>query len=264
MKLPRTLLPALVACGFAQAALSQTTTDVPTANPARPTVSTPATLPPVGYLQFESGVLGAWSSPELDSQFSVNEVVKLAVAKRLEFLAACFPYADSRIATAKSNDAGDVDAGAQVVVHAGEGARPTVALSYFHRIYAGSAPDLDIGSFRDSALLLLSADVRGFHYDTNYIFNEQLNGATRRAQFGQTLSVSHALRGKFSLSGEIWHFSQPFLRANAIGNLWALNYNARNNLVFDGGFNRGLTSTSTHWELFAGFTYLLPHKLGLH
>ena len=34
------------------------------ANPGRPTVSTPATLTPVGYLQFETGVLAASHSPE--------------------------------------------------------------------------------------------------------------------------------------------------------------------------------------------------------
>jgi hypothetical protein len=33
--------------------------NAPDANPARPTVSTPATLTPVGYLQFENGVLYA-------------------------------------------------------------------------------------------------------------------------------------------------------------------------------------------------------------
>ncbi len=37
--------------------------DAPVANPARPTVSTPATLSPVGYLQFETGILAAWQSP---------------------------------------------------------------------------------------------------------------------------------------------------------------------------------------------------------
>ena len=36
---------------------------------------------------------------------------------------------------------------------------------------------------------------------------------------------------------------------------------ARNNLVFDAGFNRGLTKSSTRWEAFVGFTYLLPHRL---
>jgi hypothetical protein len=109
--------------------------------------------------------------------------------------------------------------------------------------------------------VLASADVKGFHCDANAAFNLLSEGPVRRGQFGQTLSISHPIAGKFSLSGEIWHFTQPFLRGNAVGNLWAVGYTARKNLVFDGGFNRGLTSTSTHWEVFVGFTYLLPHRL---
>jgi hypothetical protein len=38
-------------------------------------------------------------------------------------------------------------------------------------------------------------------------------------------------------------------------------YSLKPNLVLDAGFQRGLTSTSTRWEIFAGFTYLLPRKL---
>ena len=56
-------------------------------------------------------------------------------------------------------------------------------------------------------------------------------------------------------------FHSAFFRGNAFGNLWALNYNVRPNLVIDGGFNRGLTSSSTRWEVFLGFAYLLPHKV---
>lgn len=150
------------------------------------------------------------------------------------------------------------------MVHEGEGANPTIALSYFRQVYSGGTPDLDMGSANNSALLLVSADVKGFHYDTNYLFNEQTSDSgARRAQFGQTLSVSHALVGKFGLSGEIWRFTQPFLRGNAVGNLWAVNYNAKPNLVFDAAFNRGLTSTSTRWEILAGFTYLLPYRIRL-
>jgi hypothetical protein len=63
------------------------------------------------------------------------------------------------------------------------------------------------------------------------------------------------------VSGEIWRFTQPFLRSNAVGNLWAISYTAKRNLVFDAGFEKGLTNTSTHWEGFAGLTYLLPHRL---
>lgn len=235
--------------------------DEPVANPGRPTVSTPATLIPVGYLQFETGFLGATHSPEFSSQASLNEVVKFSVSRRIELLAGAGPVAHSRAENQATNGTGDVLLGVQGVVHQGEGAQPTIAFSYFRRVYGGDAPDLDLGSARNCMLLLASADVKGFHYDTNYFFNEVVNGAIHRAQFGQTLSVSHSLGGKFGVSGEIWHFTQPFLRSNAVGNLWALNYNLRKNLVLDGGFNRGLTTTSTRWEEFFGFTYLLPRKI---
>lgn len=235
--------------------------DEPVANPGRPTIATPATLTPVGYLQFETGFLGATHSPEFTSQSSFNEVVKFSVSRRIELLAGSGLFAHSRVDRQSANGVGDVLLGAQGVLHRGEGARPTIALSYFHRIYSGDAPDLDIGSARDSALVLASADVRGFHYDTNFFFNEVIDTAIHRAQFGQTLSVSHSLGKKFGVSGEIWHFTQPFLRSNAAGNLWALNYNPRKNLVLDGGFNRGLTSTSTRWQGFVGFTYVLPQRI---
>ena len=271
--LPALLLLLLIAVVVPAAAQDAPTTpgapvqasqpDEPQANPGRPTVSTPATLTPVGYFQFETGYLGAWHSPEFSSQSSANEVVKFSLARRIELLAADEPFAYSRTGNQTAWETGDMALGVQGVVLQGEGARPTIALSYFHRVYAGDAPDIDIGSVRNSVLILASADVKGFHYDTNFVFNEVIDSGIRRAQFGQTLSVSHPLVKKFGISGEIWHFTQPFLRSNAVGNLWALNYNARSNLVLDGGFNRGLTSTSTRWELFVGFTYLLPHKLSL-
>ena len=235
--------------------------DEPAANPARPTVSTPATLTPVGYFQFETGFLAASHSPEFSAQSSLNEVVKFSLTRRIELLAAAGPFAHSHAENQTSNGTGDVALGVQGVVHQGEGARPTIALSYFRRVYSGGTPDLDFGSARNSVLLLASADVKGFHYDTNFLFDEVIDNAIHRAQFGQTLSISHSLVNKFGISGEIWHFTQPFLRSNAVGNLWALNYNVRKNLVLDGGFNRGLTSTSTRWEVFLGFTYLLPHKV---
>jgi hypothetical protein len=243
---------------------ASTAADDAVANPGRPTVATPATLTPVGYFQFETGILAAWDSPEVSSQQSLNEVIKFSVSRWIELLASTSPFAHSSAVDQPADGTGDVALGAQAVVHHGEGAQPTVAFSYFGRVYSGDAPDLDIGSFRNSGLILVSADVKGFHYDTNYLFNEVVNGGVRRAQFGQTLSVSHSLGKKFGISGEIWHFTQPFLRSNTVGNLWALNYNVRKDLVLDGGFNRGLTSTSTRWETFAGFTYLLPHKVSLH
>ena len=42
----------------------------------------------------------------------------------------------------------------------------------------------------------------------------------------------------------------------------AVSYTARGTLVFDIGFNRGLTDTSARGETFMGPTYLLPHRFG--
>ena len=210
----------------------------PDANPGRPTVSTPATLTPVGYLQFETGVLGALSSPEFSSRESFNEVLKLSVTSRLELIGSVEPVAHFSSDGTTTNRMADAFLGIQGVVMPGDGAKPTVAVSYFHRVYDGGAPELDFGSPTNSFLVLASADVLGFHYDANAVMTELIQGATRRAQYGQTLSISHPA-GRFTVSGEIWHFSQPYLRSNAIGSLWALSYAVRKNLVLDGGFNRG-------------------------
>ena len=235
--------------------------DEPEANPGRPTVSTPATLTPVGYLQFETGFTAADNSPEFSSRYSFNEAIKLSVAPRLEFLVVGEPIAHFTVGGTAANRVADIFLGAQGVICHGEGAKPTLAVSYFHRVYDGGAPEFDYGSPLNSFLALGSADVRGFHYDANAFFTELAQGSVRRAQYGQSLTISHPLTHGITLSGEIWHFTQPFLRSNAVGNLWAVSYAARKNWVLDGGFNRGLTSTSTHWEVFCGFTYLLPRRL---
>lgn len=231
------------------------------ANPGRPTVSTPATLTPVGYLQFETGILGAQHSEEFADRTGINEVMKFTVAKRLELLVQSEPAVFSDLGDHHSRAAGGLSLGAQAVLLPGNERRPTLAISYFRTVYDGTAPDLDIGSSRNSALFLLSTDIRKWHLDTNYIFNEQIDNLVRRAQFGQTLSLAHPIAGKLAWTGELWHFTQPFLNGHAAGFLTGPTYSVTPRLVLDIGFNRGLTSTSTRWEFFTGFTYLLPKKL---
>jgi hypothetical protein len=232
----------------------------PEANPGRPTVSTPATLTPVGYLQFENGVLFAQDSTEFSKRLGIGQVTKLSVLPRLELFLQSEPLAISQSKNQMAVHEGEVFAGVQSVVFAGTESWPTVSISYARRIHTSVAPELDVGTFRQSTSILLSEDLRGFHLDTNGIVAEQVQGEVRRAQFGQTLSISHSI-GKFTISGEIWHFSQPFAKGNTVGNLWAVSRALRKNLVVDAGFNRGLTKTSTRSEVFAGFTYLLPHRL---
>ena len=236
------------------------TTSMPDANPGRPTVSTPATLTPVGYLQFENGGLFAEHSTEFSKRLGIGQVTKLSVLPRLELFLQSEPLAISRTKSQTEVHEGEVFAGAQALLFSGGDSRPTLAISYTWRIHASVAPELDIGTFRQSTSILLSEDLYGFHIDTNGILTEQVQGNARRAQVGQTLSVSRAIE-KFTFSGEMWHFSQPFQNGNAVGNLWAVSRTLRKNLVVDAGFNHGLTDTSTRWEAFVGFTYLFPHRL---
>src|ERR1700730_11907600 len=88
--------------------------DEPAANPARPTVSNPATLTPIGYLQFETGVLGATDSPEFSKRYEWNEVIKLAVSRRLEFIEASEPLVHYTAEGITANGTAEVFLGVQV------------------------------------------------------------------------------------------------------------------------------------------------------
>jgi hypothetical protein len=143
----------MLACGFllifALAAPAQTTADpVPDANPARPTVSTPATLTPVGYLQFETGGLGAVTSPEFGTRIGINQVTKLTVLPRLEFFVLTEPYVHSSDSKGRDKQ-----------IHPGEvflGAQPTIAVSYVRRLYESPAPELDLGTCQIHYYLVLT------------------------------------------------------------------------------------------------------------
>ena len=255
----------------------------PAADPARPTVTNPAHIPPPGYLQFEQGFLQGAGSPGLDSQFSLVQTTKLSLTHYILVQVGDQPYAYTQ---PQSNDTGDVVVGAQFLFNdeeEGHSRVPTVAIGLNHRIYAGTAPNLDIGGLSNGVLLLVSGDLFGLHYDTNYIFNEQPGNMSthpipgtvaqtvRRLQFGQTLSVTRQINQPLAFTGELWHFTQPLVsntrsnnfsqRSNAVGLLATFGYTVRPTLVLDCGAERGLTTTSTVWEGFVGFTYLLPHRL---
>jgi hypothetical protein len=230
------------------------------ANPGRPTVSSPATLTPVGYLQFETGGMTAQDSTEFSGRVSLQQVIKLTVHPRLQLIVQSEPVVWSRANGQTAFQTGGISAGAQAIILRGENVRPTVSAGYFRSLYSGPAPDIDIGSSNQSAILLVSNDLAGFHFDVNGIANQQQEGVVRRAQWGETLSVSHPWK-KFTFAGEIWHFSQPLQQDNTTGNLWGVSYAPRGNLVWDVAFNHGFNATSTRWEVLFGLTYLLPHRL---
>ena len=268
---------------------SPSDTNVPEASPARPTVTSPAHIPPTGYLQFEQGFNQAAESPGgTRAQFSLNQVTKIALTTRILVQFLTGPYAYSVLsgpmpsgfmpgASFSSDDPGDLQLGGQAIVHKQVGSLPVIALGFIRRVRSGSSANLDTGSYSQSALLLLSGDLPcSFHYDANAIVSEQNNGSVRRPQLGQTFSVTHPLfptttQGRLTGTAELSHFTQPFVidtynarpadRADAVDLLFAAGYSVHPNLVLDAAFSHGLTSTSTQWQGAFGFTYLLPHRL---
>ena len=202
--IPLVLLGALLLSSPSTLSAQSVLPDTPEANPGRPTVSTPATLTPVGYLQFENGSLSATDSPEFSRRLGIEQVTKLTLDERVEVLALFEPFTHSTGAEVSGNRPGEVFAGMQAVILPGEDKRPTISAQYLRRLYASPAPELDLGTFVQSATILLSDDLGGFHFDMNGLMMEQQDDKTkvRQAQFAQTLSISHPI-GKLTVSGEV-------------------------------------------------------------
>ena len=194
----------------------------PEANPGRPTVSTPATLTPVDYLQFETGELAANHSPEFSSRYGFNEVIKFSVVSRLELLAA----ADL---IARSTPTEDRKPDGRLFLGCTGGALPgrrrktyDLQRAIFIASYDGALRNSISAVPRILALLLASADVKAFTTTQTRSSTNSFK-AVRRAQFGQTLSISHRSAGKLTLparSGTLLSLSS----GNAVGNLWAVGY----------------------------------------
>ena len=231
-----------------------------TANPGRPAMATSALLTPVGYAQFETGLLYAADSAGFSKRSADEETMRVTVSPFLQIIVAIEPIARTGTARENLNQRGDATAGLQVVMMPGHGLKPTISSSYLHLVRMGTASSLDIGGYANSVLLMASSDLGHFHVDANAFLNE-IEGPIRRAQLGQALAISHPLTVKLGVTGEVRHFTQPLTGGRVYSTLWAAGYSIRPNLVIDTGLVNGLTGTATRWQVASGITYVLPHRL---
>lgn len=118
-------------------------------------------------------------SPEFSKRLGINQVTKLSINERIEVLALFEPFTHSTGAAESGNRPGEVFAGMQVVILPGNDERPTISGQYLRRLYASPAPELDLGTFVQSATILLSDDLGGFHFDVNGLFMEQQDEKTK-------------------------------------------------------------------------------------
>jgi len=106
-------------------------------------------------------------------------VYKLTLDKRVELLTLFEPFTHSSGAAIPGNRPGEVFAGVQAVILPDKGERPTISAQYLRRLYASPAPELDLGTFVQSATILLSDDLGGFHFDLNGLMTEQQDDKTK-------------------------------------------------------------------------------------
>jgi hypothetical protein len=231
-----------------------------TANPGRPAMATSALLTPVGYAQFESGMLYATGSAQFSHRSAEEQTMRLTVAPSLQFILSSEPVAYSSTTQEELTQRGDAQVGAQMMLLPSHGVRPTISSSFLHLVKGGTASSLDIGGYANSALLMASADLGRFHIDDNVFLNET-EGAVRRAQWGHAVAVSHPVTSRVGATGELRHFTQPLTGGTGFSALWGANYSIRPNMVIDTGLVRGFTGTSTQWQVAGGVTYVLPRKI---
>ncbi len=230
------------------------------ANPGRPAMATSALLTPMGYAQFESGLLYAADSAAFSNRSGQEETMRLTVAPFLQVILSSEPVAYSNTAREDLTQRGDATGGVQVVLMPGYAAKPTISCSYLHLIRAGTASSLDIGGYANSALLMASSDLGHFHVDANAFLNET-EGPVRRSQLGQAVAVSHPLTPKLGATAELRYFTEPLTGGSGLSTLWAASYSIRPNFVLDTGLVHGFTDTSTRWQVASGITYVLPRRI---
>jgi hypothetical protein len=231
-----------------------------TANPGRPSMSTSALLTPIGYAQFENGVLYAAGSAEFSKRGALEETMRVTLTQRVQLILASEPIASSQVVEQQLTQQGDTTGGMQVVLIPGQAVKPTISVSYLRLLRGGNATNLDIGGFTNSALFMASNDMGHFHVDANGFLNETA-GPIRRMQFGQAVAVTHPLTQKLSATAELRHFSEPLTAGDGLSAMWAVGYTVRPNLVLDAGVARGFNGTSTNWQMCSGVTYVLPRRL---
>jgi hypothetical protein len=109
-------------------------------------------------------------STEFSKRIGIGQVTKLSVLPRLGLFLQSEQLVISQSKEQTAVDEGEVFVGVQSVLLVGHESRPTVSISYVRRVHTSAAPELDVGTFRQSTSILLSEDLHGFHFDTNGIF----------------------------------------------------------------------------------------------
>ena len=236
-------------------------TDAPiVSNPNRPTVSNPADVTQYGVLEVEYGWARAW--PGAGNRSDLFEgLFRFGLLCDLELRWTTDTFIGMTDSGRRQRGLGDNWTGFQYRFHRQSPRLPSMAFTYALK-EATASPEKGLGSGRPDHFLgyLASKDIHEFHgdFNVNYLLagRARAPGHDRNAQFA--LAVSHALKGPFGITGELYGNTRLNDDHPAFGStLCVVNYNVNPRLTLDVAIDVGLTSGAPRKRLLAGVTYAL-------
>jgi hypothetical protein len=218
-----------------------------TAVPNRPTFSTTAESVQSGVFEIEYGLEAA------KGHQNINGLLKFGLTKNLELRFANNPVErDSGVA-----GRGDSGAGFKYKLVEEKSWYPTFSVLYTGLIPTATA-GVGLGAIGHSAGILVSRDFGKHHFD----FNETAEWLGRPAASGfdrnyfTALAYSHAVTGKWGMTGEIAGFSRTNATAPATMTIMcAATYNWSSRLILDSGIYFAAYGKLPRATFFSGVTY---------
>lgn len=233
------------------------------ANPNRPTVSNPAHVTEYGVLEIEYGFDQLWPRETIRRQTSLGGLLKFGLFCDIELRWNTTSFLSQTDATGTHNTFGDNWFGTEIRFHRQTTILPTMAFSYEFKIPT-AITEYGLGSGRvdHSFTFGVSEKLSNFNFDFN--LSQFLIGRTNMSAFDQNqqlaIACSHALYGELQFVGEFYGDTQlNRTTPEFVSSLWALTYTVVPRLVFDGGFEVGLTSGGPRRHAFVGMTYSIAN-----
>lgn len=235
--------------------------DAITVNPNRPTFATPSRTTQEGVLELEAGLQRAEFKDGSRAEFQPI-LLKLGQTARFEWRLGWNGHlAETAPDGSRVEGFSDPTFGFQWHPVDQDRAGVDAAIGYFHKFAAANAAEgLGSGRADDTLVLLASKDFGPLHLDVNWLhgwIGQPLGG--RADQDSGTVSFSWPLAGPWGMGAELYTVGPlPGARRDTAFLAYG-SYQPVSRVVFDMGFDRGLSDAAPRWNLFAGVTVGLGH-----
>ncbi len=251
------IVTAVLFISLASRAVAVRAEEAPGVVPYRPTVSTPADLPPAGYPQVEAGYLTTRGGGNVRND-SVPLTFVLAWSSQWGLLIDAGAYERERgFDGTTAQSAGDTS----VLLKYKLPIREDLALGWqFGPTLPTARPPIGSGKTDWNLTAIASADFGDLHVDANL-------GAVRVGAIADDqgrIAANWSLAGSYPLNDHLTaaiEASGNEQRGSSAASsaLAALSYNVSRTLVFDVALSAGLSRSAPNWQFTTGFSLLLGH-----